>query len=256
MAANDDRIWPARWVEGDPAIPVLPVISHQFNVTEKTGVLYSAESFGSHVELDTNAILNAGNQPTLKSFGHYPYFRYRSTKSLGDGKVFIRGRLKQLDGSRDVSPTDLEFDVSSAVDGEVFVADTRMADNCSLMVSSSGGFDGSVDYGIVSPWNAGGMLRTLWGFEFDFVPVAPQIIENWLAAVQIQGFQAGVGGGAFDIVPERLFRSTDTIKNAAPGQLGHDHHKNLRVTFSGANEGLILSLAARNVVGHAMLYTS
>lgn len=237
--------------------PVVVPSSPTWPVYERSSLVLQESAFGSYIEDDTNAVLNTNNQPNIDAKGSFVWFTYRSTKALGDGVVKIRGRRLEDDGDREGSPFEQSFDMSEATDGDVFVSDARLADNCGLLVNAQGGFDGTVDYGTVSPEKFGGALTTLWGASVQFEPIE-QLIENWLVAWEIQAFRKGAGGGLSPLVAKRTFRHSDSpFKRAVHGRPGYDQHLDLDEMFSGdPNEGVIVSVGVKAASVKLQLYIS
>lgn len=243
--------------EANPGTVVRPSM-HSWTFIERTGVLHSEQGIGSYVEHDTGAVLNTNNQPTFNARGAFPWFRWVSTKAIGDGLVTIRGRAKNDDGSRAGTPSEYEFDLNEYSTGHVFVSPIHMADNCGLLVNSQGGFDGTIDYGVVAPFNIYGALGTLWGADAQIHPI-DQLIENWLFAWSIRKFVAGPSGGISNVVATRTYRHNDSpFKVAAHGEPGRDFHLKLNEQFTQAtpNEGIIIDIAAKACAATLTLYTS
>lgn len=242
--------------ETEPDIAIRPS-APTWPVYERSSVVLQESAFGAYSEDDTNAVLNSNNEPTIDAKGSFVWFTYRSTKALGDGVVKIRGRRLEDDGDREGTPFEQEFDMSEASDGDVFVSDARLADNCGLLVSDSNSFDGTIDYGTVSPESFGGGLTTLWGASIQFEPIE-QLIENWLVAWEVQAFRAGSGGGLLPLVSKRTFRHSDSpFKRAENGRPGYDHHIDLGEAFSGEpNEGLIIGVGVKAASVKLQLYIS
>ncbi len=242
--------------ESTPSIVVRPV-PQSWSFIERTGVLHQEQGIGSYVEIATSAALKSVSMPTLKAKSNFVWFKLQQVKTLGDGLVTIRGRIRDDTGTREATPTDYQFDLTGAEVGDVFVSPARMSDNAGIMVSGSGGFDGVIDYGTVSPWNLGGGMRYLWGAEISFEPIE-QVVESWIVAWGIKRFKAGTAGGVSDLLASRTYRQNDTpFKAAEHGLPGHDHHYTLSQAFSGdANEGIIFSVGLKAASATLTLYVS
>ncbi len=232
----------------DPGRAVPHLRTHDFSFQELAGGVSTHQAIGSHKQHGTGVVINSSNPRPFTARGNYAWFRFRSVKTVGDGLVTIRGRRQLDDGSRDADPTNYDFDMGAASVDEVFVSSSRIADNVIIATSSSGGFDGTIDYGIVSPWNAAGAMSSLRGAESDFEPMG-QVTENWLASWQIQTWRSGTSGGLTDIVPATVYRHNDSpFKQAEATEPGHVHNLEIAENFERGPSGVICTVAVKSIV--------
>ena len=237
-------------LEGAGDVPS-PVVSHRVSdlwtdtgyTSATTKTLYA---FGFHEEISSGTGLNALS-PSISVVdvgGHYAWFRPTSVLSGGDVK--IRGRKLNDDGTTEASPTEDVFTIGTGDVGHVYMSTARVADNASINRVS--GFSGTIAYGLVSPYNAKGLMAVLEMAEIQFEPSDDSNYRlDWL----IRKWVPGAGGGLSDVMSQRTFRDSDAVQRAKVDRPGHDHFLTIDdfidLSNSDGAEGYIVTVNRKNM---------
>ncbi len=239
-------------LEGDGSSEVpSPVVLHRISdLWTDTGYTSTTTktlfAFGFHDEVATGTTLNAGATSISVSDvgGHYIWFSPASITIGGDVK--IRGRKLNDDGTTEASPTEDTFTIGGGDTGHIYMSTARVADNASINRVS--GFSGTLDYGLVSPYNAKGLMNVLEMAEIQFEPSNDSNYRlDWL----IRKWTPGASGGLSDVMAQRTFRNSDTVKRAKENRPGHDHYLTIDdaidLNNSDGEEGYIVTINRKSM---------